>query len=180
MLEEVGGTAYFAQLLMAMVGIINAGEYGKAVHDAWLRRQLIDIGEVVVNNAFGLEAELDGRQQIELAESELFRLATQGGNDGGFVTFERALTDAILGAERAFRRAGHVSGLSTGPARPGQEDRRPAPLRPDDPCRPALAWARRRWPPRSPSVPRTRWCGKQSPVTRTPCRKARLPCSRWK
>jgi len=114
LLDEVGGTAYFAQLLTSMVGIINAGEYGRAVHDAWLRRQLIDIGEVVVNNAFGAEAELDGRQQIELAESELFRLATQGGNDGGFVTFERALTEAILGAERAFRRVGHVSGLPTG------------------------------------------------------------------
>ncbi len=114
LLDEVGGTAYFAQLLTSMVGIINAGEYGKAVHDAWLRRQLIDIGEVVVNNAFGAEAEIDGRQQIELAESALFRLATQGGNDGGFVTFERALTEAILGAERAFRRAGHVSGLTTG------------------------------------------------------------------
>src|SRR6476661_10048596 len=77
-LEEVGGTAYLAQLLTAMVGIINAGEYGRAVHDAWLRRQLIDIGETVVNNAFGAEPELDGRSQIEAAESELFRLATQG------------------------------------------------------------------------------------------------------
>ena len=114
LLDEVGGTPYLAQLLTSMVGIINAGEYGRAVHDAWLRRQLIEIGEVVVNNAFGAEAELDGKQQIELAESELFKLATQGGNDGGFVTFERALTEAIGGAERAFRRAGHVSGLSTG------------------------------------------------------------------
>ena len=114
LLDEVGGTAYFAQLLTAMVGIINAGEYGRAIHDAWLRRQLIDIGEVVVNNAFGAEAELDGRQQIELAESSLFQLATKGGNDGGFVTFERALTEAIQGAERAFKRAGHVSGLSSG------------------------------------------------------------------
>ena len=114
LLDEVGGTAYFAQLLTSMVGIINAGEYGRAIHDAWLRRQLIDIGEVVVNNAFGAEAELDGRQQIELAESELFKLATHGGADGGFVTFERALTDAILGAERAFRLGGHVSGLSSG------------------------------------------------------------------
>ena len=94
LLDEVGGTAYFAQLLTAMVGIINAGEYGRAVHDAWLRRQLIDIGEVVVNNAFGAEAELDGKQQIELAESELFKLATVNGHDGGFVTFERALIDA--------------------------------------------------------------------------------------
>jgi replicative DNA helicase len=113
-LEEVGGTAYLAQLLTAMVGIINAGEYGRAIHDTWLRRQLIDIGETVVNNAFGADAELDGPQQIEAAEQQLFQLATDGGTNGGFVAFEKALTEAILGAERAFRRAGHVSGLSTG------------------------------------------------------------------
>ena len=113
-LQEVGGTQYLAQLLTAMVGIINAGEYGKAIHDAWLRRELIDVGETVVNNAFGADAELDGSQQIEAAEQSLFQLATEGGNNGGFVAFERALTDAILGAERSFRRAGHVSGLTTG------------------------------------------------------------------
>ncbi len=113
-LDEVGGTAYLAQLLTAMVGIINAGEYGRAIHDAWLRRQLIDVGETVVNNAFTSEEGLSGTEQIESAEQALFQLATEGGSSGGFVTFERALTDAILGAERAFRRAGHVSGLTTG------------------------------------------------------------------
>ena len=113
-LDEVGGTSYLAQLLTAMVGIINAGEYGRAIYDAWLRRQLIELGEQVVNHAFGADPELDGKQQIELAESELFKLATQGGSDGGFVSFEKALAEAILGAERAFQRSGHVSGLSTG------------------------------------------------------------------
>ncbi len=113
-LDEVGGTAYLAQLLSAMVGIINAGEYGRAVHDSWLRRQLIDLGETVVNRAFGMEDELEGREQVEAAEQALFDLATRGGSEGGFVTFERALTEAIIGAERAFRRAGHVAGLSTG------------------------------------------------------------------
>ena len=113
-LEEVGGTAYLTQLLTAMVGIINAGDYGRAVLDTWLRRQLIDIGETVVNNAFGADAELDGPHQIEFAEQSLFNLAADGGTSGGFITFERALTDAILGAERAFRRAGTVSGLTTG------------------------------------------------------------------
>jgi replicative DNA helicase len=113
-LDEVGGTAYLAQLLSAMVGIINAGEYGRAIHDAWLRRNLIDLGEVVVNRAFGSEEELDGKAQVEAAEQALFDLATRGGSEGGFITFERALTDAIMGAERAFRMAGHVSGLSTG------------------------------------------------------------------
>ncbi len=113
-LDEVGGTAYLAQLLSAMVGIINAGEYGRAIHDAWLRRQLIDIGEVVVNNAFGAVAELDGVGQVEAAEQALFDLASRGPSQGGFVSLESALTDAIVTAERAWHRAGHVSGLSTG------------------------------------------------------------------
>ena len=47
LLDEGGGPAYLAQLLSAMVGIINAGEYGRVVYDAYLRRQLIDLGEVV-------------------------------------------------------------------------------------------------------------------------------------
>jgi replicative DNA helicase len=113
-LDEVGGTAYLAQLLSAMVGIINAGDYGRTIHDAWIRRQLIDVGETVVNHAFGADPELDGPKQIEAAEQCLFDLATHGATSGGFVTFERALTQAIQGAERAFRRSGHVSGLSTG------------------------------------------------------------------
>ncbi len=114
LLDEVGGTAYLAQLLTAMVGIINAGEYGRAIHDAWLRRQLIDVGEEVVNNAFGAEPELDGSHQVELAEQRLFELADRGAQAGGFVTFHQALTTAIEGAERAFHRSGHVSGLTTG------------------------------------------------------------------
>lgn len=113
-LEEVGGTAYLAQLLAATVGIINAGEYGRTVHDAWLRRQLIDLGEVVVNRAFGSDPTLAGPEQLEAAEQALFELATRGHTSGGFVHFEHALAEAISGAERAFRRTGHVSGLSTG------------------------------------------------------------------
>src|SRR5580700_9938542 len=114
-LDEVGGTAYLAQLLSSMVGIINAGEYGRAIYDSWLRRQLIDIGETVVNNAFGADAELSGSAQIEAAEQSLFQLATEGGgNDGGFVSFEVALSAAINGAAQAFHAAGHVTGLTTG------------------------------------------------------------------
>jgi len=113
-LDEVGGLAYLARLMTARVGIINAGEYGRAIHDAWVRRQLIEIGETVVNNAFGLNPELDGSKQIEAAEETLFNLATEKGQEGGFVTFERALTDAIGVAEKAFHRTGAVSGLTTG------------------------------------------------------------------
>ncbi len=112
-LDEVGGTAYLAQLLSAMVGIINAGDYGRAIHDAWLRRQLIDIGEDVVNRAFGTEEALAATDQIEVAEESLFRLATARA-DGGFVSFEMALQEALTSAANAFTRSGHVAGLSCG------------------------------------------------------------------
>lgn len=114
LLDEVGGAAYLGQLLTAMVGIINAGEYGRTIFDSWLRRQLIDIGETVVNRAFGTEPELDGVKQIEAGEEALFRLATDRGQDGGLVSFDHALAEAINLAEKAFHRSGSVSGLTTG------------------------------------------------------------------
>ncbi len=114
LLDEVGGAAYLAQLLSAMVGVINAGEYGRVIHDAFLRRQLIELGETVVNRAFGAEAELDAKEQLEAAEQALFDLATQGSVEGGFVSFERALTEAVKVAEAAYTKGSGVSGLDTG------------------------------------------------------------------
>lgn len=113
-LDEVGGTAYLAQLVSAMVGVINAGEYGRVIYDAWVRRQLIDLGEEIVNNAFGADTELVGVEQIEAAEQKLFGLATEGRSDDRMVVFRDALQVAIENADAAFRRSGQVSGLTTG------------------------------------------------------------------
>jgi replicative DNA helicase len=113
-LNEVGGIGYLAQLLSAMVGIINAGDYGRAIHDAWIRRQLIDVGEVMVNNAFAPTPELDGSKQIEAAEQELFNLATRGGSEKGLITLDTAMAMAIEMAAAAHKNQGAVSGLDTG------------------------------------------------------------------
>ncbi len=94
-LDAVGGTSYLARLLTSMVGIINAADYGRVIHDAWIRRQLIDIGQDVVNNAFGARPDLDGPDQIAASEEALFRLATEKGQDGGFLSFDRALAEAL-------------------------------------------------------------------------------------
>ncbi|GAD10671.1 replicative DNA helicase [Gluconobacter frateurii NBRC 103465] len=113
-LDAAGGPAYLAKLLTAMVGIVNAGDYGRVIHDAWVRRQLIDIGENVVNNAFGARPDLDGSDQIAASEEALFKLATERGQEGGFVSFGKALTGAIDVAEKAFLRTGDVVGLTSG------------------------------------------------------------------
>lgn len=113
-LEEVGGIAYLGQLVSAMVGIANAGDYGRLIYDCWLRRQLIEVGETTVGRAFGAEPELDGTAQIEAAEQALFDLATRGGGESRAMSFEAALAAAIDTAAAAFKRDGKVSGLSTG------------------------------------------------------------------
>lgn len=113
-LNEVGGVAYLGQLLQSMVGIINARDYGQIIHDAWVRRQLIDIGEDIVNDAFQSNTELNGTDQISIGEEKLFQLATHKGQEGGFVSFESALTDAITIAEKAFTNSGGIAGLTTG------------------------------------------------------------------
>lgn len=114
LLEEVGGPAYLAQLVAASVTIINAADYGRAIFDSYLRRQLIDLGEEVVNAAFAPAAGMDGEQQIEAAEQRLFDLATAGAGEKNFVTFERAATLAVEAANAAFQKTGHVSGVATG------------------------------------------------------------------
>ena len=114
-LDEVGGTAYLSQLLTAMVGIINAGEYGRAIHDAWLRRELIEVGEEVVNNAFGADAESwTASSRWKRPSSACSTLRTRAPRAAVSSCSSSALTAAIQGAERAFHRSGHVSGLSTG------------------------------------------------------------------
>ena len=73
-LDDVGGTAYLGQLTTAFLGIINAGEYGRAIHDAWMRRELIDIGEEIVNRAFGADPEMDAAAQLDAATQRLAML----------------------------------------------------------------------------------------------------------
>ena len=52
-LSDVGGPAYLAELAATAVTIINAGEYGRVIYDLHLKRELIVIGQDIVENAFG-------------------------------------------------------------------------------------------------------------------------------
>ncbi len=113
-LAEIGGAQYLARLAASMVTIINVEDYGRTIHDLYLRRQLITLGEDVVNEAHSYEIERNAREQIEAAEKRLFDLATMGQSEGGFRPFKSALTEAIVMAEAAFKRSGRTTGVSTG------------------------------------------------------------------
>ena len=113
-LQEVGGGQYLAYLAGSMISIINTEDYGRKIYDFYLRRQLIDVGEGMVNEAHTYDLEVKAIDQIEIAEKKLFDLATVGQQDRGLQTFSLALKTALNMAEVAFKRDSHVVGVTTG------------------------------------------------------------------
>jgi replicative DNA helicase len=113
-LAEVGGPRYLAEIAGSMVTVINAHEYGRTIHDLHLKRQLIDLGETMVNRAYSPEVEDSATAQIEESEQRLYDLATTGEMDGGFKDFSDSVRTAIEMAEVAHKRDGHLSGVASG------------------------------------------------------------------
>ncbi len=113
-LAEVGGPAYLIALARPVVGIIDVFHYGRMIYDLSLRRHLISLGEEMVNDARAPEVETSALQQIEAAEHKLYELATTGTSDSGLKSFSTALIAAIQMAEKAYKRDGRLSGITTG------------------------------------------------------------------
>ncbi|MCK1741860.1 replicative DNA helicase [Bradyrhizobium sp. 139] len=114
---DVGGMTigqYLARLAAEATTIINAQDYGRTIYDLALRRDLIGIGEDMVNVAYDAPVDFAPRAQIEDAERRLYELAESGRYDGGFQKFSQALTLAVDLAAKAFQRDGKLSGISTG------------------------------------------------------------------
>jgi replicative DNA helicase len=105
---------YLARLAAEATTIINAADYGRAVYDLARRRDLIGIGEDMVNLAYNAPVDSTPRDQIEQAERRLYELAEMGHYGGGFQKFETALTTALEMAAHAYQRDGKLSGLATG------------------------------------------------------------------
>jgi replicative DNA helicase len=115
--EKIGDMTvaiYLARLAAEATTIINAEDYGRSIYDLATRRNLIGIGEDMVNIAFDAPVDMTPHVQIEDAERRLFELAETGRYDGGFNDFGSAVGSAIDMASAAFQRDGHLSGVATG------------------------------------------------------------------
>ena len=104
---------YLGRLAVNATTIINARDYGRTIHDLSTRRQLIVIGEDVVNKAYDSPVDFPPKEQIEEVETRLFSLAETDKYGQGFLAFNNALTTAIELAGNAYKRDGHLSGIAT-------------------------------------------------------------------
>ncbi len=113
-LSDIGGPAYLDEVTAFAVSVINAGEYGNLIYDLYLKRELINLGEDLVNRAYSGEVDETASDQIVTAELHLYELATAGKFEGGFKPFKDTIIQAIEQAEAAHKRDGKLAGVTTG------------------------------------------------------------------
>lgn len=110
-LEEVGGIAYLAQLLSAVVSPTMSGEYGRTVFDAWQRRRAIEVGQALVGGAW--DGSISLAEAMRQAGAGLDAIGDGASTDRTVTSLDDAIDQALDAADRAAKGGGPV-GLSTG------------------------------------------------------------------
>ena len=113
-LRELGGAAYLARLAGAAISSFAARDYAQMIHDMAVRRELIGLGNDIASKAKKVEVTSEPREQIVEAEQALYKLSEQGQTERGFVSFLKAVTEAVNVANAAYQRDGGLAGISTG------------------------------------------------------------------
>jgi replicative DNA helicase len=113
-IKEVGGPAYLAQLTGSGAAVIGARDFAQQIYDLALLRALIGVGRDLVEGALDTSEDVAPLAQIERAESELYKVAEQGGSEGKAKSFGEAAIESIRNAEAAINRGGGLTGITTG------------------------------------------------------------------
>lgn len=114
MFIESEGNKYLLKLTTIAMAVINPYDYGKLVYELAIKRQLINIGHDIANQAYDSTLETSSASQIERAEASLYNLASQGINEKSFVSLKFSINESIESIDRAMKTSDHVAGISTG------------------------------------------------------------------
>jgi replicative DNA helicase len=114
MFQAADGNEYLVRLTTMAMVVINPYDYGKIIYDLAIKRNLIKIGEEVVNDAYDKSLEYSAVEQLELAESKLYTLASEGLNEKSFVPMSESVAYSLESINRAMKNSDHVTGVSTG------------------------------------------------------------------
>ncbi len=113
-LSGVGGADYLYELAANVVTVINAADYAKTIYDLFLKRELIGLGEDIVNDAYTHDLDDTAETQIEKVESRLYNLAEAGDMDRSVTKLGDATMMALQHVEEAYKRDSHIVGVTTG------------------------------------------------------------------
>ena len=94
-IKEVGGPAYLAQLTGSGAAVIGARDFAQQIYDLALLRALIGVGRDLVEGALDTSEDVAPLAQIERAETELYKVAEEGGAEGKAKSFGEAAMASI-------------------------------------------------------------------------------------
>ena len=103
--------SYLTDLAQSIDTTVTIYSYARFVYDLYLKRQLIEIGENIVQRVYD---DTKARDQIVIAEEELFTLANKDVRQTSFVPIERPLKEAIATAALAMSRKSQITGITSG------------------------------------------------------------------
>lgn len=109
-----GGGGYLAELAGNLVTIINARDYARTICDAFLRRELIEVGLEMVADAAAEDIDRPAEKRLEEAEGRLYELAERRGGARGSVALIDALSQADEIIDKAQRAADGITGVPSG------------------------------------------------------------------
>src|SRR6476661_4933143 len=98
----------------AMRQVGGPSDFAAQIYDLALLRSLVAVGRDLVTGALDTSEDVKPLEQIERAETELYKVAEQGGGEGKVKTFADASKEALLIAEAALNSGGALSGITTG------------------------------------------------------------------
>jgi replicative DNA helicase len=111
-LESVGGMDYLQKLLSAGAGVLDVRSYGRIVYENFLRRELIGLGQSMIQDASVQDLDKTVDNQIESIEQKLFDLS-QGDETRDAKPASDAFNEALHEIQVACQSQG-LSGLTTG------------------------------------------------------------------
>lgn len=112
-LKDAGGVSYLAKLMGVSISTSDVVSMGRLVRDAALRRGVVRVASEAIAEVCRPTPDETAAEQIGVIEKRLYQLA-EGHTDGGFSTFTQGLVAAVKGAETAHKRAGKLSGVTSG------------------------------------------------------------------
>lgn len=110
--HELDGIRYLADLFERAPPSPNAPDYAEIIIDRALRREMIIYAQEL--GVAATDAETEASRVLETAERNLFAIAEQKADQGGFSPFADAADRAIEAAAKAYQRQGDLGGISTG------------------------------------------------------------------
>lgn len=112
--QEGGGHLYLVDLVANVVTVVNSEDYGRTIHSAFIRRQMIEVANAMLDDAYQMGG-AEPEEMIAQCASDLDTLLDTAPAAGStFTAMRDAAAEAIERAAEAQRNGGGLSGVSTG------------------------------------------------------------------